>query len=330
MKLSQLVRYLNYLEDHDGDRVMTESNSLMKYIHDVMWYVDTNDLQFPGVSTRMELVLSDIKESLGAYDSVIDALKKLIKSNIEIWQPNYFRKSHTLHERLQQTIAQGMFTPNPPTLTEDSAEYIRSRLAWYGNWQQPGMIIHPGKTDWIESMVALDPLYLVDVSYDLLKPCLEKFPPEYRARVRQCILSEKYLMKPGQTYGSTESSDQKIPTGQIGIILAYDYFNHRTLDFMTFLLPKISMWLKPGGSLLFTFNNCDHASAVELVENDSACYTPGHLVMAAAERANFEIKHCYDISESVTWLEIQKPGTLSSQRAGQALARPVAKANRIQ
>jgi hypothetical protein len=74
---------------------------------------------------------------------------------------------------------------------------------------------------------------------------------------------------------------------------------------------------------MMTFNDCDNEKAVRLAENYYACYTPGHLLKAAATRIGYEIYFIWNGNIPATWIELQKPGTLTTIRGGQALARVV-------
>ena len=74
---------------------------------------------------------------------------------------------------------------------------------------------------------------------------------------------------------------------------------------------------------MMTFNDCDNEKAVRLAENYYACYTPGYLVKSVAERIGFELYFIWNDNSPTTWIELQKPGTLTTLRGGQALAKLV-------
>jgi len=54
------------------------------------------------------------------------------------------------------------------------------------------------------------------------------------------------------------------------------------------------------------------------------CYTPGGLLRSLCESLGFEISQHYLIDHSNTWLEMRRPGALTSLRGGQSLAKIVA------
>jgi hypothetical protein len=54
------------------------------------------------------------------------------------------------------------------------------------------------------------------------------------------------------------------------------------------------------------------------------CYTPGRVICQAAESAGFDIVYQHTGLGDLTWLELQRPGQISSLRGGQTLAKIVA------
>ena len=338
MKLSHLVHYLNFLDQHDSSRTLQEHSAFANYVSNMFEYISACQVQFPGVADRIKLVQHDIDQARNSFDQSIAAMKNLIKSHIEIWEPTYFQTSYKFYQRNCNLDPIALLDSQKIDLDTKCREHLISRLVLYGNWQHAGMIIRPYNESWIQNLTALDPLYLVDTNHDLLTNCLDVFPQEYQSRVRKYIIpSDTFYtqinpllpMTPDQPL-PVKPHAEKIPQSQMGLIFCYNFFNYTPLDYIIEYLAKLQTWLKPGGTAIFTFNNCDKAGAVELVENDSACYTPGRLLYAALSRNNWNIHYTFDVNSAVTWVEMTKPGTLASARGGQALARPVAKATRNQ
>jgi SAM-dependent methyltransferase len=172
------------------------------------------------------------------------------------------------------------------------------------------MIIRPGLETFIDSMVACDPLYLVDTRHGLLQPTLDRFEEPYRRRLRPYVIKED----PDLPLLS------KIPDGQFGFVLAYNIFNFRPFEILERYLTEIYSKLRPGGTLAMTYNNCDLAHGVVLTELNYMCYTPASLVEQLARRIGYEITFRYDTHSPNTWLEITKPGNSQSIKGGQALA----------
>ena len=76
-----------------------------------------------------------------------------------------------------------------------------------------------------------------------------------------------------------------------------------------------------------TFNDCDREKAVMLVEQHYACYTPGYLVKDLVTSLGYEILYSFNDGGPSTWLELRKPGTLTTVKGGQSFAKVVAYPN---
>jgi len=89
-------------------------------------------------------------------------------------------------------------------------------------------------------------------------------------------------------------------------------------------LKSMMELLRPGGVAVFTFNDCDYPQEVDKVEKMRYCYTNGHVVRKLCTNIGYnilaDIRRDEELLTTVSWLEIQKPGTLNSLRGGQNLA----------
>jgi hypothetical protein len=199
-------------------------------------------------------------------------------------------------------------------LTDEVMDFFRSRIHRRSSWHHPGMIIRPGTESFVFNMVANDPLYILDESHDLLRPALESFNEIYANRLRPYVIEEKAeLMSAGWL--------KNIPDAQFGFVLAYNYFNYKPFEVIKHWLEQLFDKLKPGGILAMTFNDCDRATAVALVEDQIACYTPGSLIKQLVQTIGFEISYEWPNTGPVGWIEITRPGQLQSLRGGQTLAK---------
>ena len=112
-----------------------------------------------------------------------------------------------------------------------------------------------------------------------------------------------------------------IPDNQFGFCLAYNFFNYKPIEVIEVYLKEIHAKLKPGGTVALTFNDCDRSDGTELFERSFMCYTPGHALISRIESIGYEITYNFRTDSSNTWLEIKKPGELTSMRGGQSLAK---------
>ena len=196
-------------------------------------------------------------------------------------------------------------------ILESAKNIITSRILSYADWHYPAAIIRPGCEDFINHLVANDPLYLIDEHKDLLLPAMNKFNQQYQNRLRSYVIDEST---------GTNILD-RLPDDQFSFFLAYNYFDHKPLDIIKIYLKEIFEKLRPGGVLAITFNDCDYTGAVSRVENCTGYYTPGRMILEHCAKIGYtEIFKLAD-NDSSTWVELQKSGVLTSARGGQTLAK---------
>ena len=304
-KLSDLVNFKNQLDLLSTNTVQDDSNKELDKI--------THLFSLENYDNLLEQRKFDIQQSFDAFELELEKLKDIVKQEISVLEKPEFQKSYILYEGEFGNSADYILNlrkhkiPNP--------ELFQARLSRYIDWQHSAMIIRPGIENFIDSMVALDPLYLVDLSHDYLAPALSKFNNQYQNRLR--------------TYAVKEDLDQEIlgqiPNDQFALCFAYNYFNFRPFEILKKYLDEIYQKLTPGGVFIMTFNDCDRASAVQLVENFYCCYTPGYLVRELAVSMGYEIEYSWNDPGPTTWLELKKPGTLTSLKGGQTLAKVLPK-----
>jgi SAM-dependent methyltransferase len=127
-----------------------------------------------------------------------------------------------------------------------------------------------------------------------------------------------------RSYTTNDWSDQpilgRIPNNQFGVCLAYNVFNHRPLEIIRRYLEEIYQKLRPGGALLMSYNDCDRAHAVILVEHFAASYTPGYLIQDLAQTVGFTIVSTWSDGGPSVWLELSKTGQPISNRGGQVIS----------
>jgi hypothetical protein len=291
--------------------------------------------------SELEDFRSEILNSFDQFETAFDQLKKKVKKQIEEEEKPYFQNSYTNYEQSRSWKYNDWFKTPPADqieqqeknvqmyvdrilnnrlpVTEQIQEQLTNRITRCSGWQTTTMILHPGLEPWIHSMVSNDPIYLVDESYELLKPVLSQFNDLYQRRLR--------------TYTIREDQDQDIlwqlPNNQFGLVLVWNYFNHRPFEIIRQYLTELYEKIRPGGMLLMTYNDCDRWEGVKAVEATSGLYTPGTLIKSFAESLGFEEHFTCHANGPWTWIELRKPGEWKSYRGGQALAqilpKPIAK-----
>ncbi len=302
MKLSNLVSVRNRLREHNRDRqaysdFMTRAN-----------YSLQTTLALPSIREIHEVSqarqLRDLDQSLQNWYDSVDRIVDDINREIDTHSQRYMSESEKLWFRnpKDREIL-------PLSCEAEDRRYIKERCELYNDWRFPGVLF--GATDQyiIQALTGLDPLYIVDTSHDRIDNTIEQFNERYRYRVR------KYINK---------RTDQlaKLPENQIGFIISYNWLNHQPWSQIRAALDRAQELLRPGGTLAFTYNDCDNHYGVLWFESQgTVSYVTGTMIRNYAISRGWHIVNDWTDGINLHWLELRKEGELSTTRAGQTLAK---------
>jgi len=309
--LSDLVNFYNQLCELSAEPIKHSADKeLQKITH-----ISEN---YPELRTLQKSVL----DSFDHFETAFNHVKQQICDQIRKEEQPYLQDSYKTYEEFRN-YRYSWFEWREPSeyvdhilnnrlpVSEHARELIQNRIVRYSGWKNTTMILRPGLESWIQHMVNNDPLYLVDENYDLLTPSIAQFNEVYQRRLR--------------LYTLREDQDQDImwqmPDNQFGLVLAWNYFNHRPFEIIRQYLIEFYEKLHPGGMLLMTYNDCDRWEGVKSVEAKTGLYTPGSLIRDFACSLGFEEVYKYHDHSPWTWIEFRKPGEWKSLRGGQPLAK---------
>ena len=305
MTLSSIVGYLNHLDTLGVESAVGVNGELAN----ISYVIQNSQISFPQLTDELVMVQSQVKMYLQQYDHVLHKIRQCVQDMIMQKESEYFNKSTQLYQSMQHETVEYILQRIRPIDTVKKLQ-LRSRLQTYTDWKYPGLVIRPAHSPWVEDLVALDPMYFVDTHEDLIAPATVQFPAEYQRRLR-CYVIDEFNNQP---------IFEKLPQQQFGFVYGFDYFIFRPLEVIKQYLLEIFDLLRPGGTFFFNFNNCDRQGGVVLAENHFSCYTPARLIYQHAVELGYEIVHCETIDAATTWVELKKPGQLTSVRGGQCLA----------
>lgn len=313
MKLSDLVDYRNLLDQYSLEDIHQQAR---RELGAVMHQIVNHGLQFKQYSREIGQDAAAIDAAFAKFGATVADIKQHLDVLIEQRYPDMMRESVRWfdHESIYETTE---YILNR-RLQVDSVdrEILMGRILRYTDWRLPGLCFRPGLEKWIEHLVPLDPLYLVDNSMELLQPAVNGFHPQYQRRLRLYTVDDHN--------GNTRIL-KDLPNNQFGYVFAYNWFNFKPLSVIEQYLKELWHKVRPGGVVLMTFNDCDYAHGVGLAERNFMCFTPGTRIMQAAEAAGFDTIDRYRGQGDLAWLEFQKPGKIYSIRGGQTLAKIVEK-----
>jgi hypothetical protein len=281
--------------------------------------IDDDLLKYSPVAHELQSRINGISSSLESLTATLELCLQDLKQEEQKLQPEYQRLSQEIYQsdilRTEKIVQDPLksikdFWQNQTPMSDDDIELIAGRLNSFNDWKIPGLIIRPGVEDWIDRLVALDPLYLADLDTALLRPALQRYPKLYQQRLRQYTIRE-----------DRSPMLDRLPKAQIGVVFCHDFFRMRTLDVMQKYISEIWDLLRPGGMFLFTYCDGDRSKTVELIERTSSCYTPRHQVLPMCIAQGFEILFEYASDLGWNYMELRRPGKISTLRGGQTLAK---------
>jgi len=314
MKLSDIVDYYNFISALDIKIECAETTRRLEAISHV---IENHPIRLKNYTKEVTDYLDGMNNQFNQFSELLHRLKQELKQIILEQEPSYLQTSQRIfdHEMVQEDYNHVL---NRHLVIDDHSNIkLRSKLRNLSDWHLPGLIFRPALENFVEDMVPLDPLYLVDEHQDLLTPAVKKFTYEYQQRLRRYVINDR---QPDTILG-------QLPDSQFGVVFAYNYFNFKPLDVLYRYLREIAIKLRPGGTLIMTYNNCDRAHGIALAERGWMLYQPKRLIELYLEKVGLELVEAHDGLGDLSWLEIRKPGNISSLRGGQTLAKIVAITN---
>lgn len=306
MILSDLINYRNRLEELSAGPIWEVSNTEFLKVFDI---VKQSLIPVGPVVDELDSVHKNIYAEYEHFDRILTQHKDKINKILDEQGQPWFMESTKRYFFDREHQSDDWYLQRKSSIPQADKDFYISRLQTYSSWKYPGLIFRPGLHNLVQHMVCYDPLYLVDKTDNLLFPCQLEFPEQYRRRLRPVVIDEH-----------SETSLDALPDNQFGVVLAYDYFNFLPMYVIERLLQQVYLKLRPGGTVCFTFNDCETDKAMQLVENYRASYTPGRALKYQIKAMGYEIVFEYNNQGPTTWMELKKPGQLKSIRGGQIMS----------
>lgn len=301
MKISELVKLRDHItQTINGSKINQDAFILHQTLNSI-------DLLQKDHHETMRDLLSSIEN---IYHSTNDAFNKL-----EVFRQSVSQQIEVEIEKNRLAtlqLHQPEFLPVDRTDTFivplEVEEVLLGRIRKYSDWHYPTVEFSPGK--YSKHLVGGDPLYLVEFNHDLLPNVLVNFTNEYSNRVITYKLNW------------TPMCVVPVPTEQTGFIFCWNVLNYYSLYNIQFLLTTSYTLLRPGGTMLFSYNNCDTYYGAAQAEQRKMSLMSEQKIISICKSRNFEIKSTFNFASdnhSVSWIEIQKPGILTTTKAHQTL-----------
>jgi SAM-dependent methyltransferase len=251
-----------------------------------------------AVNQNVDTMRNSIDESHRTAEALIDKLNKDIMQAANIFSADEYLHSVNADLNAVQNVRQLPITAEIQT----ELELIISN---YNSWQYPSLEINAVTHQWTAHMVSGDPLYILAQHQELLDSIISTFPIDYQRRVRP------YLMQ-----GADLSF---LPQEQFGFVLVWNHFNYFNLSQIQQHLESILRVLRPGGVLMFSYNDADTVIGARMAENHNMSYAPYSLVFPLLQHMGFEIIRHQHRESNLSWFEVRRPGCLTTIKTGQVL-----------
>ena len=212
MKLSQVVAYLNLLDSLDIAFECDNSTAKLKHIN---YVVTEHSEQYASFSNNITKTFDNVVSNISKFSAEIELLKQHLQWEIVQNEQEYLNQSLQVYreEMIHDTV--DCILNRRLRIADEDDLILRNKLKNLTDWRFPGMIIRPGMETYIEEMVPLDPLYVVDHDTALMRPAISKFTPEYQRRLREYVIND----------WTDEEILKTLPNNQFGTIFAFHYFN---------------------------------------------------------------------------------------------------------
>jgi len=302
MKLNELVRLRNQLAD--AIEISTLNNELEKNYARLLNLTHDIDETLANSITTIANNHKNINLLFQRDCEDLSNLLSVVQDKIDQVSTHFFAENYQLE--LQYLDPDSIRKTRVIKHDKEFEQILLQRINLHSNWQYPALEIGCRDGDWTKFLVASDPLYIADVFEDFLSSAIEQFPPLYQGRVRKYLIQDFYKIK-------------NLPSNQIGFIFSYNFFNYLSIDSIKQLLIQSMEWLRPGGKIIFTYNNADLPAAAAYAESYFMTYVPESVLVPMAESLGFETVYLYNCEPAFSIIELKKPGELQSIKVGQTV-----------
>jgi SAM-dependent methyltransferase len=303
MKLNKLVSLKNDADlAFDVSKVVAAMADLRKKLELIIDRYELTENYSSIVNNTIQLI--DIK--LAELD-IIESRKTLLTNNllqdIEELTKKFFAANY--ETEFVYNEAEGVRQARILYIPQHAEPILMSRIDANLDWRYATLEIGCRDGEFTKHLVAGDPLYVTDVHQEFLDSTVKAFNTDYQRRIRP------YLIK--------DQNFSMLPQEQFGFVFSWNHFNYLSLDTIKHYLQQIYNLLKPGGKVLFSYNNGDLPAAAEYAERYYMTYMPKSLLIPMCEMLGFEIINHQDFEPAVSWIELKRPGELTTVKAHQVL-----------
>lgn len=307
MTLRELVKYKQSLLKIKSKLSLEHA---IDYKNNYVRYLESN-FSNPDYDRSIRSVKGLYKEMSAINQRLIDEVDSLItKLDVDI----DLASKHLLFADWaidQVNAGQGI---NPDNIDNNVLERIQTRIKGYCDWHYPALQIASRFKHWVDLMVTADPLYISNSYGEFIDQIVASYPDEYQRRLRAYTCPYNDLTK-------------VLPNNQFSFVLCWDTLNYAPQNEIEKLLILVKQLLRPGGTFMFSYNNCETETGAHLAEINNMSYINKRKLLEVCEQLGYTViadencKNSDSLYQNISWLEIKLPGTLTTSKAHQVLGK---------
>ena len=315
--LSELVKFRNDLVDRFEQLSLTEK---IGNIIEQLNLTITENFDVDGFSAH-----DNINQAIVDYQKILDQ-SEFIKNNLKSVIGEIEEKIIGLSAQPELTKKYINYLNDVDStftfIVDDSIhQLIKDRMSHYGDHRFPGLRLgcgyfgqldsaaknHELSIEYSNSMVANDPLYFVDQNQRSLELVTNHFNEVYQRRIR---LYQDYT---------------QLPPRQFSFIFSWGLFNYLELSTIENYLQVMFNLLRPGGTAMFSYNNCDIIESARIADMGEMSFVSKRNLTNLLKKIGFDVIASYDLPNTdtlitnISWLEIRRPGELITTKLRQVM-----------
>jgi len=311
--LRNVVRYRELVNSLNINHVRKSINSQLSQISTDL---STNEYDTKNIKERITTKHLNILQILEDIDYDLNTFKRDLATEIADLEIPYYAKSKEIYKnKLRESVEEktDRYLFKNLLYNESFNDLLTERIALHTDCLYPGLQIAPGYGDITDKLVNCNPLYLVENTMEMFKEIKKWRQPQYQNRLRYYTVDD-----------DQNDPMHLLPQNQLGVIVVINWFNFKTIKTIENYLKSMLHVLRPGGVVIFTYNNCDYPKAIDKVDEMYYCYTNETEVTETCTQLGYEILASYNkgydqLDMGVSWLEIKKPGTLTTIRRSETM-----------
>ena len=299
MTLYQLISFRNFVRNQfHVDSIVAEINKLINKLsttdqdldHQYSVFLQQNINSFNGIITSLSNRQNSVTQILENLNKQVSDLTQKFLTVEYDEHLKYLMMNHDVRMVREFSIQ------------DEIKELAISRIRNYSDWHYPALELGCRTGAWTRHLIASDPLYLFDFDQRFLDITIGQFPEQYQRRVR----------------GYTDLN--KLPKEQFSFVFSWEFFNYLGLNTTRNYLEQTFNILRPGGAMMFSYNDADTTAGIAYTETGAQGYLPKYLLLEACQAVGFEVINTESFDNGVVnWIEIRRPGTLKTVKTAQAL-----------